>query len=166
MAEQKSTSEAAKVPNEENELLFMDRWQNLVTSFCRNFAEEVGYILPKRGEDSEKEPDDISEKVDFEDVTGEKNYISEADLADMESVVYSISFGKQIHERKICYQAYSAAVSTQDHIELVLKFIERRQRIQEAKTCIFAYRLNNPNTGLTENYNDGNEEGCGEKLLM
>ena len=29
----------------------------------------------------------------------------------MESVIYSISFGKQVHHKKITYQAFSAAIS-------------------------------------------------------
>lgn len=36
-------------------------------------------------------PDPVT---DYEDVTGEKMYISDEELAEMESVIYSISFGK------------------------------------------------------------------------
>lgn len=32
---------------------------------------------------------------DYEDVTGEKQYMSTEELNEMESVIYSISFGKQ-----------------------------------------------------------------------
>jgi len=64
-----------------------------------------------------------------------------------------------------------------------MNFIARRSKIREAKTCVVAYRLSRdqqenspmasgymPNSnvsteGIMEGYDDGNEEGCGEKLL-
>lgn len=66
------------------------------------------------------------------------------------------------------------------HVELVLNFIARRQKIREAKSCVVAYRLSAENAdndlsrdkdgsqrgdGLMEGFDDSNEEGCGEKLL-
>lgn len=59
----------------------------------------------------------------------------------MESVIYSISFGKQTINKRITYQAFSAAISSQMHLDLVLSFIARRQKIKEAKTFVVAYRL-------------------------
>lgn len=63
------------------------------------------------------------------------------------------------------------------HVDLVMSFIARRDKIREVKTCVVAYRLSkmtnqsqqsmnsqDPNS-LMEGYDDGNEEGCGEKLL-
>jgi len=70
-----------------------------------------------------------------------------------------------------------------------MNFIARRQKIRDAKTCIVAYRLSKPDPaggsehsmeqshsikslhsatdkdGIIEGYDDGNEEGAGEKLL-
>jgi hypothetical protein len=106
--------------------------------------------------------------------------MSNEELTEMESVIYSISFGKQSHQKRILYQAFSAAISQQIHVDLVMSFIARRQKIREAKTCVVAYRLSRPqddndkmsNVSLNssgnqilEGFDDGNEEGCGEKLL-
>ena len=62
-----------------------------------------------------------------------------------------------------------------------MNFIARRQKIRDAKTSIIAYRLSKTeqnmthesrqslqsgsDTGIFEGYDDGNEEGAGEKLL-
>jgi hypothetical protein len=64
-------------------------------------------------------------------------------------------------------------------VDLVMSFIARRQKIREAKTCVVAYRLskhqdnemsnislNSSDNQIVEGYDDGNEEGCGEKLLL
>jgi len=64
--------------------------------------------------------------ADYEDVTGEKLVMSQEELGEMESVIYSISFGKQAIDKRITYQAFSAAISNQLHIDLVLSFIARR----------------------------------------
>lgn len=63
---------------------------------------------------------------DYQDVTGEKLYISPEEVNEMESVIYSISFGKQTIDKRITYQAFSAAISSQMHLDLVLSFIARR----------------------------------------
>lgn len=61
---------------------------------------------------------------------------------EMESVLYSISFGKQTDNgTRTKYQAFSAAISNQNHVDLVLSYIGQRRGIQQAKTCIVAYRL-------------------------
>jgi hypothetical protein len=67
--------------------------------------------------------------------------MSTEELNEMESVIYSISFGKQTVQKRITYQAFSAAISESMHVDLVMNFIARRQKIREAKTCIVAYRL-------------------------
>lgn len=79
---------------------------------------------------------------DYEDVTGQKQYLSPDEMNEMESVIYSISFGKQAIQNKVTYQAFSAAISQRMHVDMVMNFISRRKKIQEAKTCIVAYRLN------------------------
>ena len=63
---------------------------------------------------------------DYEDVTGEKQYMSTEELNEMESVIYSISFGKQTIQKRITYQAFSAAISESMHVDLVMNFIARR----------------------------------------
>lgn len=138
-------------------MLLADQQRNLVFNFCRDYAQEAGFTVTN-GQKGEKElqgtpagsnksnvvpPDPV---IDYEDVTGEKMYISDEELAEMESVIYSISFGKQTHERGITYQAFSAAISSQMHIDLVLGFIQRRQKIRESKTNVVAYRLSKPSS--------------------
>ena len=106
----------------------------------------------------------------------------------MESVIYSISFGKSTTNKKIQYQAFSAAISQQMHVEMVMQFVNRRQKIKDAKTAIVAYRLGKSDgpqsemsmnhsqsrhslksqhgdDGVIEGFDDGNEEGSGEKML-
>lgn len=136
------------------DMILAEQQRNLVQAFCREFAKDSGYQLPENHS---------SKESDYEDVTGERLVISEEELTEMESVIYSISFGKNRIEKSITYQAFSAAISNQMHIDLVLSFIARRSRIQEARTHIAAYRINS--NGMIEGYDDGNEEGCGEKLL-
>lgn len=47
----------------------------------------------------------------------------------MESVLYSVSFGKHDLFKKAQFQAYSAAISNQTHVDLVMKYINQKQRI-------------------------------------
>lgn len=102
-------------------------------------------------------------------------------MEEMESVLYSISFGKQETFGRTKYQAFSAAISSQNHVDLVLSYIQRRKGIAQAKSCIVAYRVTTggeppegeneeqageqPSTYVTEGYDDSNEEGSGQKLL-
>jgi len=44
-------------------------------------------------------------------------------VQEMESVLYSVSFGKQDLFKKAQFQAYSAAISSQSHVDLVMKYI-------------------------------------------
>lgn len=60
----------------------------------------------------------------------------------MESVLYSVSFGKQEFNKKVAYQAYSAAISSHQHVQLVMQFINRKQRVKESKCKVIAYRVN------------------------
>lgn len=50
-------------------------------------------------------------------------------MEEMESVLYSISFGKQETFGRTKYQAFSAAISGQNHVDLVLSYIQRRKGI-------------------------------------
>ena len=71
-----------------------DRQRDLVFNFCRDYAEENGYTI-KGNDELPQNPTRIQDGFqDYEDVTGEKQYISGEELSEMESVIYSISFGK------------------------------------------------------------------------
>jgi len=59
----------------------------------------------------------------------------------MESVLYSVSFGKQEINKKVTYQAFSAAISSQNHVDLVLKYICQKEKISAAKCKVLAYRV-------------------------
>ena len=49
---------------------------------------------------------------------------------EMESVLYSISFGKQTDNgSRTKYQAFSAAISNQNHVDLVLSYIGQRRGV-------------------------------------
>jgi hypothetical protein len=49
---------------------------------------------------------------------------------EMESVLYSISFGKQEdYGSRTKYQAFSAAISHQNHVDLVLNYVGQRRGI-------------------------------------
>lgn len=96
-------------------------------------------------------------------------------MEEMESVLYSISFGKQEQVGRTKFQAFSAAISNQAHVDLVLNYVARKRGIAQAKSCIVAYRVTQgpeypegepydqaeEETFVTEGYDDGNEEGCG-----
>lgn len=63
-------------------------------------------------------------------------------LEEMESVLYSISFGTQeSFGTKTKYQAFSAAISSPPHVDLVLRYLGQRRSMQQAKSCIVAYRV-------------------------
>jgi len=62
-------------------------------------------------------------------------------MEEMESVLYSISFGKQEQCGRTKYQAFSAAISNQTHVDLVLNYVSRKRGIAQAKSCIVAYRV-------------------------
>lgn len=100
-------------------------------------------------------------------------------MEEMESVLYSISFGKQEQSGRTKFQAFSAAISSQAHVDLVLNYVARKRGIAQAKSCIVAYRVTSgpeggnmegepsrdneaeESTYVTEGYDDSNEEGCG-----
>ena len=60
-----------------------------MTLFVRDYVKENGFEIKE--EDQKKNGDDYG---DYQDVTGQKQYITSEELAEMESVIYSISFGK------------------------------------------------------------------------
>ena len=62
-------------------------------------------------------------------------------MEEMESVLYSISFGKQESVGRTKFQAFSAAISNQTHVDLVLNYVARKRGIAQAKSCIVAYRV-------------------------
>ena len=94
----------------------------------------------------------------------------------MESVLYSISFGEPEMNKKVKYQAYSAAIQNQSHVDLCISYLKQRRQTEFSKTSIFAYRVSQygspdeyqestDETFVAEGYEDGTEEGCGQKLL-
>ena len=74
----------------------------------------------------------------------------------MESVLQSVSFGKQEFDKKVTYQAFSAAISNQTHVDLVLNYICRKDRIKQAKNKVLAYRVNQQ--GSTNHLISGDSE--------
>ena len=63
------------------------------------------------------------------------------EVEEMESVLYSVSFGKQEFHNKVAYQAFSAAISHQSHVDLVMNYICKKDRIKNAKVKVIAYRV-------------------------
>ena len=88
------------ISEEEESLMIAEQQRDLVYNFCKEYLLENGYEI----EESTQERDNKNEGENtYEDVTGEKQMISKDELAEMESVIYSISFGKQKHEKRITY---------------------------------------------------------------
>jgi hypothetical protein len=71
-------------------------------------------------------------------------------IEEMESVLYSISFGSAETIKKVKYQAYSAAISNQNHVDLCLSYLEQRNTISTAKSAIVAYRVTQSNEDLMD----------------
>ena len=88
---------------DEQSIMMADHQRNLVYQFCRDYAHDNGYDF--------QEDVGAATPDDYQDVTGEKMFMTTDELAEMESVIYSISFGKQSKEKRISYQAFSAAIS-------------------------------------------------------
>lgn len=93
-------------------------------------------------------------------------------VEEMESALYSITFGNVETHKKIKYQAFSAAIQNQNHVDLCLAYLKQRKQTAQAKTAIFAYRVSQQSPGqeledsfIEEGYEDGTEEGSGQKLL-
>jgi hypothetical protein len=55
--------------------------------------------------------------------------------------LYSISFGPAETIKKVKYQAYSAAISSQNHVDLCLSYLGQRKSIAGAKSTVIAYRV-------------------------
>ena len=66
------------------------------------------------------------------------------EVEEMESVLYSISFGEQTTNKNVRYQAYSAAISNQNHVDLCFSYLKQKRSIESAKTAIFSYRVLQP----------------------
>ena len=96
--------------------------------------------------------------------------LSSGEYDELESVLYSISSGKVLMQNKSNYQAHSAAISSQEQVPFIMKYLNKRERFLKAKNKIYAYRVNQVDEEtnameLFENYEDDGEEGAGEKLL-
>jgi hypothetical protein len=68
--------------------------------------------------------------------------VTQEEIEEMESVLFSVSFGKQEFDKKVTYQAFSAAISNSEHVDLVLQYLCRKDRIKQAKLKVLAYRVN------------------------
>lgn len=90
--------------------------------FCKEYALENGFHI--KGDEEE-----MGSPEGYEDVTGQRQYLSLEEVNEMESVIYSISFGKQTIQNKVTYQAFSAAISQRMHVDMVMNFINRRKKI-------------------------------------
>lgn len=88
--------------------MIAEQQRELVYNFCREYLEENGYEI----EGSTQEGNNNKDQNTYEDVTGQRQFVSREELAEMESVIYSISFGKQKVDKRITYQAFSAAISS------------------------------------------------------
>jgi hypothetical protein len=94
-------------------------------------------------------------------------------VEEMESALYSITFGNTETHKSAKYQAFSAAIQNQNHVDLCLSYLKQSKQISHSKTQMFAYRVAQPTEGgnhdqeqfIEEGYEDGTEEGCGQKLL-
>lgn len=62
-------------------------------------------------------------------------------VEEMESALYSITFGNIETHKKVKYQAFSAAIQNQNHVDLCLSYLKQRKQTSQAKTQIFAYRV-------------------------
>lgn len=96
----KTEHEAASEQNSLGDIGLSQR--DLVNNFCKEYAIENGFTI--RGSHDNLQND-------YQDVTGEKMFLTVDELNEMESVIYSISFGKQTTQKRITYQAFSAAIS-------------------------------------------------------
>ena len=79
-------------------------------------------------------------------------------MEEMETVLYSITLGQQIETSnggKARYQAFSAAISSQNNVDLVLAYLHQQRKLSSAKTCVLAYRVNTsePEEGAEPNDN-------------
>ena len=54
----------------------------------------------------------------------------------------SISFGKAHTFKKVTFQAYSAAITTEDDVSLVIENLNLNPKFASAKNKILAYRVN------------------------
>ena len=88
-----------------------------------------------------------------------------ANAEEIKTVIESISQGKTKLFKKAKFQAFSAAISHEDH---VMKVHDHLNQINNKPTnSIIAYRVidQNSNSGISEGFDDDGEEGSGEKLL-
>ena len=51
-------------------------------------------------------------------------------MEEMESVLYSVSCGREETEKsKVKYQAYSAAITNQNHVDVCLSYLKEKRNI-------------------------------------
>ncbi|CAI2362905.1 unnamed protein product [Moneuplotes crassus] len=81
------------------------------------------------------------------------------------AVIDSISQGKVKLFKKAKFQAFSAAISHEDHVMKVQDHLDLNH--SKPTNSVVAFRVVDPssNTGISEGFDDDGEEGSGEKLL-
>lgn len=67
--------------------------------------------------------------------------VTRIQMQEMEQVLQSVSFGKQELFKKAQFQAFSAAISNQAHVDLVMRYICQKAKILQSKSKIVAYRV-------------------------
>ena len=70
----------------------------------------------------------------------------------MNAVIESISYGKPFHYKKLTFQAFSAAISSAEHVKFVLDYLGNvkntlHSRFPSSKNKIVAYRVNQTQFG-------------------
>ena len=87
---------------------------------------------------------------------------NEDDMSELKAVLDSISQGKAKMFKKAKFQAFSAAISHEDHVIKVQEHLNLK-----CTNSVVAYRVVDPNSnmGISEGFDDDGEEGAGEKLL-
>lgn len=92
----------------------------------------------------------------------------ENDMMELKAVIDSISQGKSQMFKKATFQAFSAAISHEDHVVRVQDHLSAvNMKYSQAKNRTIAYRVIdiNANNGISEGFDDDGEEGSGQKLL-
>ena len=96
------------------------------------------------------------------------NQDDESYMMELKAVIDSISQGKSQLFKKATFQAFSAAISHEDHVVKVQDHLNLvNAKYSQAKNKIIAYRVIdiNAQNGVSEGFDDDGEEGSGRKLL-
>jgi len=110
--------------------------------------------------------EEFDQEMDYpQDISPHTEQTDEQDKMEMKAVMDSISQGKVKMFKKSKFQAFSAAISHEDHVVKVQDHLDIVNN--KCTNAIIAYRVTDANSqnGIGEGFDDDGEEGCGEKLL-